>query len=134
MSALLSAQQPAGEDIVMKIKFTLPLKLGRGQNDRGHWSKKYKKAKSEKDSACLMCRSTLAMAGVRPSFPAIVTMTRHSAGHLDTDNLAGAFKAVRDGIALALGIDDGGTLVEWRYDEAKVKRRDFGVSVKIEFL
>lgn len=43
---------------------------------------------------------------------------------LDSDNLAGAFKAVRDGVAEAMGIDDGSERLEWRY--AQTQGEDVG--------
>lgn len=45
--------------------------------------------------------------------PVLVTMTRVSAGSLDRDNLVAALKWCRDGVAEALGIDDG--------DEARLR-------------
>lgn len=45
--------------------------------------------------------------------PVLVTMTRISAGHTDDDGVVGALKHVRDGVARALGINDG--------DEARLR-------------
>lgn len=53
-------------------------------------------------------RAALLAAGV------VVTLTRQSPRALDDDNLASAFKAVRDGVADALGIDDRDPRVRWR--------------------
>jgi hypothetical protein len=47
--------------------------------------------------------------------PCVVELTRFATRKLDDDNLAAAFKAFRDGIADALGINDGGSAVTWRY-------------------
>lgn len=44
----------------------------------------------------------------------VVTLTRQSPRALDDDNLASAFKAVRDGVADALDIDDRDPRVAWR--------------------
>ncbi len=52
--------------------------------------------------------------------PVVVTITRVAPAELDDDNLASAAKAVRDGVADALGCDDGAkTWVAWRYEQRK---------------
>jgi hypothetical protein len=48
--------------------------------------------------------------------PCTVVLTRLAKRRLDSDNLQGAFKAVRDEIAAHLGVDDGDeSQVNWRY-------------------
>lgn len=87
-------------------------RLGRGQNDRGHWRVKHKQAKVEKETTGWM----LAQFNSRkPTLPCVVTLTRFSPSHkpLDDDNLEGSFKYVRDTVAAWLGVDDG--------DKAKVR-------------
>lgn len=49
----------------------------------------------------------------------VVLLTRVSPKLFDDDNLAAAFKSVRDGIAAWWGIDDGGDNVTWLYDSEK---------------
>lgn len=54
--------------------------------------------------------------------PLTVTLTRMSQRFLDDDNLAHAFKAIRDGVADALGVSDApGSGVAWRYEQEKSK-------------
>lgn len=74
----------------------------------------------------------------------VVTMVRIGPSTLDVgDNLPGAFKPVRDGIADALGSDDRNPLIEWRYDQRKgtpamrqgrkvVVSAEWGVEIRIE--
>jgi hypothetical protein len=60
----------------------------------------------------------------RPLWPTYyVALVRCSAGQLDDDNLRGAFKSVRDQIALWLGLDDASERITWVYGQrtAKVK-------------
>lgn len=65
--------------------------------------------------------------------PAIVTLKRYSTGRLDPhDGLRGAFKWVVDGIAEALGVDDGGPFVEWRYEQGSLGKGKHGFGVTIE--
>ena len=40
---------------------------------------------------------------------------------MDDDNLRSALKACRDGVADALGVDDGSPLVTWEYAQVKGK-------------
>lgn len=62
-----------------------------------------------------------------------VTFTRIAPGCLDDDNNVGAFKNLRDGVAEALGVDDG-----WRdvfqsvYAQEKAGRGVYGVRIEIE--
>ena len=68
------------------------------------------------------------------STPIQVTLTRIGAKRLDTDNLAGSLKGVQDGVALALGIDDGDPRIAWRYQQ-ECRRKLHGVQpygVRIE--
>ena len=71
-----------------------------------------------------------ALAGVAPiSDPRHVHITRIARGELDTDNLAGACKAVRDEIARWLGVDDGPRgPVTWEVAQT----RGDGYAVRIE--
>lgn len=112
------------------IIVNIPIKTGSGLNDRMHWRKRARFVRSERDTACMMVKPQLAMLDRSP-LPAIVTITRHSAGTLDDDNLQGALKSVRDGIADALGVKDNDKRIYWFYRQAKCKLRDFGVTVEI---
>ena len=48
-----------------------------------------------------------------------VELVRVSPRKLDSDNLQGALKAVRDGVADALGLDDGSARYRWEYSQLK---------------
>lgn len=67
-----------------------------------------------------------------PPLPVFVRMTRCSAGELDSDNLQGALKAVRDEVARWLGVDDASKDVDWVYDQEKTKKKVCGVRIFIE--
>ncbi len=79
---------------------------------------------------------TVAVAGNRddvPEFPVVVTLTRIAPHELDDDNLAFAFKAMRDGVADALGVRDRDPRVSWRYAQRKPKTpRTYGVEITVE--
>ena len=53
---------------------------------------------------------------------------------MDSDNLAGAFKAVRDEVAAVIGRDDGDRWFDWRYDPVQTRGKDFGVRITLESL
>ena len=59
-------------------------------------------------------------------------MTRCAPRRLDSDNLASACKNARDGIAAALGVDDGDERIEWRYEQEPCKRGEQRVRVVVE--
>ena len=57
--------------------------------------------------------------GPVPAFPVVVTLVRVGSKALDDDNLAYAFKAIRDGVADALGVKDHDPRVSWAYAQEK---------------
>lgn len=63
-----------------------------------------------------------------PDLPVVVQLTRIAGRFLDDDNLAHAFKSVRDGVADALGIKDNDPRVTWAYTQ---ERRGVGHPNKI---
>jgi crossover junction endodeoxyribonuclease RusA len=54
-------------------------------------------------------------------FDVCVRFTRHGKRTLDDDNLPTAFKHIRDGVADAIGIDDGSARYTWEYAQVKSK-------------
>lgn len=69
---------------------------------------------------------------VPPQLPCTVTITRHSAGHMDEDNLMGATKSCRDATAEYLGADDGDGRITWSYRQSRCKRGEHAVTITIE--
>lgn len=66
-----------------------------------------------------------------PPLPVTVRLTRWSPDpqRLDDDNLARAFKAVRDEVARKLGVNDADPRVSWRYAQGGGKRHEVGIDV-----
>ena len=106
----------------------IPVKTVPGLNAREAWRVRATRVKKERGTAKLAIGPKARTAPL----PLIVTMTRVSAGELDSDNLQGALKGIRDGIADAYGVDDRTPLIEWRYAQRKCKRGVFGVIVEVE--
>lgn len=108
----------------MTVVVMLPLKSVSEPNHRGHWAIRARRSREFRHVA-------KAMVLAHP-LPCIVTLTRYSPGTLDDDNLRGALKAIRDGVADKLGVPDNDPRIEWRYAQAKAKRGEFGVQISIE--
>lgn len=75
---------------------------------------------------------------VRPAFelarikaPCTVVLVRVSSGSLDSDNLWGSQKKVRDAVADVLGVDDADSSVTWVVDQVKAPRGLRGVIVEV---
>ena len=68
-----------------------------------------------------------------PGAAYVITLTRVAPRPLDTDNLARSFKAIRDGIADALGTDDSArSNLRWRYAQEKGSPKQYAVRIQIE--
>lgn len=68
-----------------------------------------------------------------PPIPLVVTLVRVSAGTLDTDNLCGSLKRVRDAVATWIGCGDSpDDPIEWRYDQRRGPRGQQSVEIHWE--
>jgi hypothetical protein len=112
------------------MEVLLPIRTWSEPNQRVHWAKRARRTHRQREAARLMVRAALAPGPV--AGPVVVTLTRIAARELDSDNLAGALKAVRDGVADALGMDDGDPRLEWRYAQRKGKPSEYAVLVEIQ--
>lgn len=117
------------------VEFVIPIKTISVTNAREFWRVRAKRAKAERVSArdAFFANASWARVQTGEFEGALrITLTRLATHKLDSDNLAGACKSVRDGIADALGMDDGDELLTWEYAQEKAK--EYGVRVKIEAL
>ena len=93
------------------------LKVKSEANQREHFMTRHRRKVGQQNALAA------ALVGLSPppaGRPIRVTFTREYAGRgkrLDTDNLAGSFKHVQDGLAKWLGRDDGDQGIEWRYGQ-----------------
>jgi hypothetical protein len=132
---------------------SLPIRTVSEANAHEHWRMRQRRAKTQRTAVVLALRA--ALAGVRarlagsvasdskPAFMGVVerarpvsvltyvTITRVAPGTLDSDNLAGSQKHIRDGIADALGIDDRSPAVAWQYAQRKGPPGYYGVEIEI---
>jgi hypothetical protein len=102
----------------------LPVETVSEANRRDHWAVRAKRAKAHRTAAYLAVPAH--------SLPAVVTLTRVGPRRLDDDNLRGALKAVRDGVADRLGVDDADARVRWEYRQTAGKVRGVWVEIQEE--
>jgi hypothetical protein len=62
----------------------------------------------------------------------VITLTRLSPRAFDSDNLQGACKSIRDGVADWLGLDDADPRLRWEYRQEKAKMH--AVRIRIEVM
>lgn len=116
------------------IAFDLPIRLKSRANDHtsNHWGKRSKTTEKQHGYVKMILsrdrtylRTRLRLAGL------VVRMVRVAPLSLDDDNLAHAFKAIRDGIALELGINDRDERIAFVPDEERGRARQY--AVRLEF-
>lgn len=105
----------------------LPLRLESKANAHVHWRHLAEKAKTQRGAA----KMALAQSRLEPGGRAIVRLVRISPRELDGDNLANALKAVRDGVADALGVDDRDPRVTWLPDWERGAPKQHAVRVEV---
>lgn len=102
-------------------EFTIPVKLLSELNTRDHWTKKAKRTRILK----ILVKSAWNKKPPSTKPPCTVTLVRVSPRELDSDNLQGAFKSVRDAVAdllipgMPAGRADGSPLITWNYVQEK---------------
>ena len=107
------------------VTMSLPLSkpLPSAANLREHWATKAKRVKAQRVYVGILLRQherQLRALG----WPAVagrmhVTLSRVAPRKLDDDNLAHAFKAIRDEVAKHFGVDDGSPRWAWRYTQQR---------------
>lgn len=101
----------------------VPIRTGNGLNAREHWRARARRTRLERDAVRLMLTQHM-----RPAIPCVIWMTRIAPSRgLDSDNLAGSLKAVRDQVAEWLGVDDRDHRVEYY---CRQERGPWGVRIE----
>lgn len=125
--------------LVGSVRVTLPMRtVNESNGSHGHWAAKARRRKDQRTTTAIVVGMHLRGSGV--GLPVTVTMTRLApSSGLDDDNLRGALKSVRDGVADALGLnDDRDERVTWEYRQLRTSRksmtlvRGYGVEVRIK--
>lgn len=118
---------------LIPVRTKNPLNGSRGNSKIAHVIQARERA-DHREAARLLTLAAMRTARISPAdlVPCVVRLTRLSAGKMDDDGLAASQKGVRDGIAKALGVDDGSVAIRFEYSQYKVKPRVYGVRVTIE--
>jgi hypothetical protein len=111
------------------ITVELPIKTVSEVNKRCHWAVKAARVKAQRSTVFMALRCKLPACFTLER--ATVTLIRIAPRELDDDNLRSALKAVRDGVADALGINDRDKRVEWIYTQEKHNPKEYGIKVAI---
>ena len=113
--------------------FLLNIKTVSEANLREHWAQKARRAKTQRGAACLCIKARLPFFPLGQE-PKEITLIRVAPRELDSDNLAGALKAIRDGIADALWPNIVSQLRDkvaiWRYEQRKGGVGEYAVEVE----
>jgi hypothetical protein len=104
----------------------VPVRTVSEANVRHHWRQRHARAAEQR----FMTRALVRGHRGRLALPVTVTFVRLGSRDLDDDNLRGALKAVRDGVADAFDLaNDNDPRITWKYEQA---RGGYGVRVVIE--
>lgn len=114
------------------VSICLPIRTVSLSNQREHWRVRAKRAKEQRGLVLAALLRVLHGRGWSDAERVTVRLTRMSPRGLDSDNLQGALKSVRDGVADALGWDDGDERFTWEYDQVKTRRGICGVRIDLE--
>lgn len=110
----------------------LPVVVRSEANVREHWAKRHRRFQDQRFLVRCAWRNEVGShseRNLRGFLPSTIVLTRLGGRRLDSDNLAGAFKAVRDELAALMEFDDGDDRVSWDYKQAKAKEQGIRVEV-----
>lgn len=96
----------------------LPIRTVSEANAHTHWRERARRAKTQRLAAGVRVLAAIGLAPA-PQLPLVITLTRIAPRKLDSDNLAGSLKHVRDGIADVLGFNDRDERCTWVYDQQR---------------
>ena len=108
---------------------TVPVRLVSVANAREPWQARHRRAKAHRAAA----KAALGPDIKGPPPPYVITITRIGPRQLDSDNLAGSAKALRDGVADWLGIDDGSPRIKWEYAQHKGDAGHYSAWVRVQW-
>ena len=112
------------------IEVEIDMKIVSVANMRLHWAAKARLTKNHRERA-KRALEAVARFGGTDALPVTVVLTRVAPRRLDGDNLQSGFKAVRDGVADWLGVDDGHHLVDWQYKQRADGPKVYRVEIEV---
>ena len=109
------------------ISKILPIKTVSETNQREHWAARHRRRKKQRrNTYLLLCQERQERA---EAFT--IRLTRIAPRKLDSDNLLSSMKAVRDGVADWLGMDDADPSLAFEYAQTKGEPKQYAVRVEI---
>lgn len=121
-SALFASAQPIAA-------YEIPVKMVSEANRHEHF--RYRQMRARQQRAAAKLATSAALSGLTVGLPLLVVITRVSPRGLDSDNLQGSAKHVRDGIADVLGVDDRDERVIWRVRQERGPAKVYAAKVTI---
>ena len=112
------------------IEVRMNMKIVSVANLRMHWAVKAKLVRDQRTRTRMSLNAAAQSSGAE-MLPATVVLTRVAPRRLDGDNLQSGFKAVRDGVADWLGVDDGNGLIDWQYAQRSGKAGEYAVEIEV---
>lgn len=113
----------------MAICVSIPGLRTRSLNEREHPQVKARRIARERGVTRLACAPPCSALRAHAPPRLTITLVRIGPRRMDSDNSIGSLKAVRDGVADALGIDDGDPRLTWEYRQ---ETGPFGVRIYLE--
>ncbi|MGJ7508696.1 hypothetical protein [Variovorax sp. GT1P44] len=107
------------------LKTTIEIRTESVLNKREHWRRRAERTREHRWATGVSLQSTK----TAPVLPCTILLTRIAPRPLDDDNLRGALKAVRDGVADWLGLDDRDSRVTWDYEQRRGPTKYYAVEV-----
>lgn len=109
---------------------SIPIRVIGESNARKHWRQRHERAAKQRVDTALV----LASEGWPRQKPRAVHFVRHAPRKLDAgDNLAGAFKAIRDELFTHLGCNDGDPEIQFTYDQVQTTDQSYSITLKVTF-
>jgi len=102
---------------VAVFEFDVPVKATYTLNSRLHWAERKRLVEQERRMVWLRFPKQFVGMMREPNATAVIKLTRIGPREMDSDNVQGALKAIRDEIALRLGLDDGDKRYTWEYEQ-----------------
>lgn len=114
----------------MVVGFIIPIRTVSVTNAREHWAVRKRRVDAERKATAMFMRlSNVAV----PALPLAVELTRIAPRALDTDNLHGSLKSIRDQLAVELGLKaDNDPQVTWTCAQRQGRAREYAVEVRFE--
>ena len=111
------------------VMIQLPIRTVSEANQRDHWSVRNKRKKEQQREVFFAWRKAM-FGKPEPKLPCTVTLTRFGPRLLDSDNLAIAFKGIRDEVAKLLKVDDGDSQIRFEYQQRLDS--DYAITIQVD--